>query len=526
MSSLFTILSGVQNSIRQLPIFAQPKYLPFQKQVKGGFGFTYKGNTFIPYTDLPIGQSALKTITFQQLFLLLSLLYLSVVSFLIDWHATIVVIVSVLTLFYFSDLLFNLFLLFRSFRKKPEIKVTKNAIAKVAEKDWPMYTIFCPLYKEWNVLPQFIEAMSNMDYPKDKLQVMLLLEEDDHTTVDKVKQLALPSFFDIVIVPDSKPKTKPKACNYGLLKAKGDYVVIYDAEDIPETDQLKKAVLGFNKSPKDVACIQAKLNFYNPTQNLLTRAFTAEYSLWFDLVLTGLQTITAPIPLGGTSNHFKTDFLKKVHGWDSFNVTEDCDLGIRLIKQNYRTAIIESTTYEEANSDLSNWISQRTRWIKGYIQTYFVHMRKPSELMKSIKKPHLLTFQLVVGGKILSMIINPILWMLTIVYFVFRPIIGDFIESFYLTPILYIGVTTLFIGNFLYMYYYVIGCAKRGRYDIILYAALIPLYWLAMSIAAVKAGIEFIRKPHYWAKTKHGLHMNNHEESPTSISMPSVVIAK
>jgi glycosyltransferase involved in cell wall biosynthesis/O-antigen/teichoic acid export membrane protein len=310
-----------------------------------------------------------------------------------------------------------------------------------------------------------------------------------------------------VVVPHSYPKTKPKAMNYGLQYATGEYLVIYDAEDVPESAQLKKAVLAFKKLPENVVCVQAKLNFYNPNQNLLTRLFTAEYSLWFDLVLTGLQSLNGPIPLGGTSNHFRTKDLHLLKGWDAFNVTEDCDLGLRLFKRGYRTAIVESTTLEEANSDLRNWYNQRSRWIKGYIQTYLVHMRRPGEFFDDLKRPHVITFQLNVGGKILSMFINPIMWLITIVYFVFRSQVGPFIESFFPSFILYLGVFSFVVGNFLYLYYYLIGCAKRGQFGLIKYALLVPFYWLGMSVAAWRAVYEIMVKPHYWAKTVHGLHL-------------------
>jgi cellulose synthase/poly-beta-1,6-N-acetylglucosamine synthase-like glycosyltransferase len=311
-----------------------------------------------------------------------------------------------------------------------------------------------------------------------------------------------------VVVPHSMPKTKPKACNYGLLQARGDYAVIYDAEDIPDPLQLKQAYLAFRQSANNVVCIQSKLNFYNPTQNLLTRAFTAEYSLWFDLMLTGMQQINAPIPLGGTSNHFKTSVLRKLGGWDAFNVTEDADLGMRLVKSGFKTRILDSITLEEANSNLKNWFWQRSRWIKGYIQTYLVHTRD-LKAFRSENKLNLnaVMFQLIIGGKVLSMLINPIMWLLTITYFVFRPIVGPTIESLFPMPVLYIGVVSLIFGNFLYMYYYMVGCARRQHYGLIKYALLIPFYWLAMSAAAYYALIEFIYKPHHWRKTKHGLHL-------------------
>ena len=207
--------------------------------------------------------------------------------------------------------------------------------------------------------------------------------------------------------------------NYGLNYVSGDYVVIYDAEDVPEVDQLKKAVLAFKKVPANVACIQAKLNFYNPHQNTLTKLCTAEYSLWFDLVLPGFQSISAPIPLGGTSNHFRRETLRELGGWDAFNVTEDCDLGMRLAKRGYTTAIVDSTTHEEDNSDVLNWYNKRSRWIKGYIQTYFVHMRNPQEYFTAGKGKDF-SFPAHRCGKILSLFINPIMWVTTICYFLFR----------------------------------------------------------------------------------------------------------
>lgn len=467
-----------------------------------------EGKEFRPFTALPIEESALKSITPTQKKIAIALTLLTAVGFLANWHLTLTLLLSIFTVLYFIDLVFNFFLIYRSFTKNPEITIPEHEISSIPDEAWPLYTVFCPLYREWNVIPQFMEAMSQLDYPKEKLQVMLLLEEDDTETIDQVSRMTLPAYFDVVIVPHSLPKTKPKALNYGLLKAMGEYVVIYDAEDVPDPKQLKKAVLAFRKARPGTICVQAKLNFYNPAQNILTRLFTAEYSLWFDLVLTGLQSIKAPIPLGGTSNHFRIRDIHSLKGWDAFNVTEDCDLGTRLTKKGYYTAIFDSTTLEEANSDLKNWYNQRSRWIKGYIQTYLVHMRRPSAFFTGTKEPHFFTFQFVVGGKILSLFINPFMWLITASYFLFRPIVGETIESLYPMPIFYMGVFSLIIGNFLYLYYYMIGCAKRQQEELIPFAFFIPFYWLGMSVASWKALYEVIKKPHYWSKTQHGLHLS------------------
>ncbi len=496
--------------------FARAEVVPFSSaQVeREGHGFHYKAGKYIHHSNLDHHETAFKRLSLDQRLIFALLAVIVFFGFLFDWHLSLVIILSLLTTLYFADLLFNFYLIYRSFSKAPEIKIEDEEIKQ--RTDWPSYTVFCPLYREWQVLPQFVTAMSRLDYPKDKLQVLLLLEEDDEETIQHAQSYNLPDYFQIVIVPHSLPKTKPKALNYGLKYAKGEHTVIYDAEDIPDPLQLKKAILAFQKAGPRIICVQAKLNFYNPHQNLLTKIFTAEYSLWFDLVLTGLQSIHAPIPLGGTSNHFRTDDLHKLKGWDSFNVTEDADLGIRLVKRGYRTAIIDSVTLEEANSGLRNWFNQRIRWIKGYIQTYFSHMRSPGQFNQTWSEPHLMTFQLVIGGKVISMMVNPIMWAITIAYFAFRMHIGTFIESFFPTPILYIGTTSLILGNFLYMYYYMIGCAKWGHDELVKYVFLVPLYWLAMSISTYIAFYKFIADPHHWYKTKHGLHLGSEKAAAES----------
>lgn len=494
---------------------------------KLGNQFYHKGVKYEPHSTLSLDQSAFRPMKKENIFLFFSVLYLYSVLLFINWQLTLVATVTGLSLLYFADLLFNLFLIIRSFAKSPEISISQEELQKAKEREWPSYTVLCPLYKEWEVLPQFITAMSALDYPKDKLQVILLLEEDDKKTIKKVKDFLVPRFFKGAIVPHALPKTKPKALNYSMQFATGDYVVIYDAEDIPEPDQLKKAVLAFEKVPSNVVCMQAKLNFYNPRQNILTHIFTAEYSLWFDLVLTGLQSIHAPIPLGGTSNHFRKNDLVKLKSWDPFNVTEDADLGIRLAKAGFRTAIVDSTTLEEANSAYRNWFTQRTRWIKGYIQTYFVHMRDIREFLDKGNLLHFLAFQFVIGFKIVSMITNPLLWIMTLTYFLIGGVAADFIQLLFPGPIFYIAITSLFIGNFLSIYYYMLGCAKRETWEIIPFTMFVPLYWLGMSIAATFAFFEFILRPFHWHKTKHGLHLKKKTttEIQTIENVPAITVS-
>lgn len=486
-----------------------------QKLGETGEGFNYKGKEFIHYTQLALAETAFKRFTLKQKLFFSLLIAIMALFMFFKLHIALITFFSFMTFLYFTDLLFYLYLANKSFFHNSSVQISPREIKALKEDTLPLYTILCPLYKEWEVIENFIGSISALNYPKDKLQVILLLEEDDEKTILEAKKMQLPKYFEIVVVPHSYPKTKPKALNYGLRKAKGEFIVVFDAEDAPEADQLKKAILAFRKLGKNVLCIQAKLNYYNAKQNLLTRLFSLEYSLWFDLILPGLQAIEAPIPLGGTSNHFRLENVKKLFGWDPFNVTEDADLGIRIYKNGYKTAVLDAYTYEEATSEVGNWIKQRTRWIKGYIQTYFVHIRKPREFSTDLRNPHILTFHLIIGGKITSLIINPLLWLITILYFVFRPIFGPIIESLFPPIILYFGCFVLLIGNFLYIYFYFLGAAKKNQWDMIPFAFLVPFYWLLISYAALHATIEFLVKPHYWNKTKHGRHIKQEQEMPT-----------
>ncbi|HKV02260.1 MAG TPA: glycosyltransferase, partial [Ktedonobacteraceae bacterium] len=361
-----------------------------------------------------------------------------------------------------------------------------------------------------------------LDYPAEKLQILFLTEEDDAETRKAIRALSLPPHFKVLVVPDGKPRTKPRACNYGLMHAKGPYVVIYDAEDIPDPLQLKKAVLTFANHGTDVVCVQAKLNFYNIRQNLLTRWFTAEYSAWFDLILPGIQMAGFSLPLGGTSNHFRTGSLRALGGWDAYNVTEDCDLGLRLKRYRMNTVILDSTTLEEANPQLKNWLRQRSRWIKGYLQTYLVYMRHPLEDLRKGRLYDLFSFQVVIGSGTGVMFINPLMWVLLGLYIAFGRSVINIYHILFPGPILYLGAFCLIFGNFFYIYLYLLACMKKKEYYLLPWTLFIPIYWLLMSIAALYALFELLVKPHYWQKTVHGLHLKGKHASPVA---PSKVAA-
>lgn len=374
------------------------------------------------------------------------------------------------------------------------------------DRDLPIYTILCPLYREAEVVEQFLRGMTALDYPFDKLDIRLILEADDAETLAAAQaataRMGNPDAIQILIAPDGQPRTKPRACNFGLIDARGEYVVIYDVEDIPDPDQLRRVLAAFRHVSEDTVCIQAKLNYFNPEQNLLTRFFTAEYSMWFDLFLPGLFAVDSPIPLGGTSNHFRLEMLRRFGAWDPFNVTEDADLGIRIARGGYRTAIIDSTTWEEANSRLGNWIRQRSRWVKGYMQVWLVSMRRPVHLFRALGFWRFLCFQLTVGGAPFVLLLNPIFWCLTVLY-LFG--VWDLVPDLFPPPVLALSLVTAIAGNLTFIYLSIYGLLKRESYGIVPLMFLSPLYWVLQSIAAWKALYQLLVKPHFWEKTTHNL---------------------
>ena len=433
----------------------------------------------------------------RNIFLLL-VLGLIIVFFIFPARPALLVINSVFTVFFLASTLYRLYLIDMSLRSHNEIHIVDDL--DPPDGEWPSYVIQVPLYHEGNAIPHLIESLGNLDYPKDRLTIQLLVEADDRETQAALDKVGVAAPFQIVDIPVSYPRTKPKACNVGLAVAKSDYLVIYDAEDRPDPDQLKKAVIAFSQCVDNIACLQAKLNFYNTKRNFLTRCFTAEYAMWFDLCLPGLDALRAPIPLGGTSNHFRLEILKQLKGWDEYNVTEDCDLGLRLFAQGWQTRILDSTTWEEACPKLSWWIKQRSRWVKGYMQTYLVHTRNLPGLTKKLGVANSFHFHLLVGGSVLAQLLSTFYWMLVCVWIFKRP---EVIGAFFPGPIFAMAAFCLFVGNFAFVYTCAIACQCRGLGHVMKYTPIMPLYWIIMSLAAWKGAFQLIWNPHFWEKTQH-----------------------
>jgi cellulose synthase/poly-beta-1,6-N-acetylglucosamine synthase-like glycosyltransferase len=417
--------------------------------------------------------------------------------------ATLIALNVGMGIFYLGNFLFKGILVAvgggRSTHQYDEIAILAR---QLKDEELPVFTVLVPMFREPEMLPILAHALRQLDYPLGKLDIKIVLEAGDHETIEVARTLGLEGVFEVIRVPPSVPQTKPKACNFALRFARGEYLVIYDAEDRPEPDQLRKVVAAFRRAPADVACLQCRLNYYNADENWLSRMFTLDYSLWFDQVLPGLERLNVPIPLGGTSNHFKIKVLRELHAWDPFNVTEDADLGLRITQKGYRVGVVDSTTFEEASCHAGNWIRQRSRWMKGYMQTFLVHTRKPLHLWRTTGVLGFFGFVFFIGGTVLSGLLNPLFWMLYLVWLV---LLTAGYDAVFPQLLLFLSLFNLLAGNGAFMYLSMLAPVRRGWLHLIPYSLTVFGYWVLISIAAYRGLWQLLRDPFYWEKTQHGV---------------------
>ena len=418
------------------------------------------------------------------------------------------VVTALLTAFvalgYVASTVDRTLLLLKGLRASEMVTISDVEALAVPDDELPIYTVLLPVYNEPSIVTNLLNGVGKLDYPADKLEVLLLIEEDDPSTAQALIDTPPPPSVRVVEVPHSMPKTKPKACNYGmsLEGVHGEYMTIYDAEDIPDPLQLRKAALALRAAPDDVGCLQARLGYFNERQNLLTRWFSLEYDQWFGIVLPAVQSSGGVVPLGGTSNHIKAAVWHEVGGWDQYNVTEDADLGVRLARYGYRTMILDSITLEEANSDVVNWIRQRSRWYKGYLQTMLVYLRDPVELRKQIGTKAMLRLINMTGAIPLINVLNLVFWFVMLIWVVGRP---DFVNMLFPPVSYYTCLGLLVIGAPLSVYVGLLVTQALGKPHLWWAALLAPLYWILQSLAALKAIYQLIFRPFFWEKTVHGL---------------------
>jgi cellulose synthase/poly-beta-1,6-N-acetylglucosamine synthase-like glycosyltransferase len=388
-------------------------------------------------------------------------------------------------------------------------------IVPLRDSALPTYTVLIPLRDEARMVPMLQRAMSALDYPPHLLDIKFVVEAKSPETVAAVEQVLGAAQFRMVVVPQGAPHTKPKAIDYALPLARGEFLVVYDAEDIPEPDQLRRAAQRFRADP-GLACLQAELVPENAHENVLTALFAGEYAGLFGRLLPALARWGLPVPLGGTSNHFRTSVLRDLGGWDAFNVTEDADLGVRLARRGFRADTFDSHTHEEAPLSVRAWMAQRIRWMKGWMLTYCVHNQRPASLLRDLGWRGFLGFQVLVGGMILSSLLHTIFLGTLLGRLAFDGAAGLVPQD----PWDWFAVGILLAGYGGALAVVFSGLAHLRARHLVLMQCALPFYWILHSIATLLAIVDLIRRPMHWAKTEHGVTQVVRTGSPPAAQQP------
>ena len=384
----------------------------------------------------------------------------------------------------------------------PRIPVAPGVMVEAAlpSDPLPVISVLVALLHEPDTLPRLINRLSRLSYPRTHMDVLLVVEENDTTTRAALDTVALPGWMRVVVVPDAPLRTKPRALNYALNFARGSVIGVYDAEDAPEPDQLQRVAARLAASGPDLACVQGMLDYFNPRTNWLSRCFTIEYATWFRLLLPGKERLGLVLPLGGTTLIFRREALEKLGGWDAHNVTEDADLGIRLARHGYRTEVLDTTTFEEANCHALPWVRQRSRWLKGYAITWMVHMRDPRTLLRQLGAWRFMGLQVQFLGTLVQVLLAPVLLSFWALFLgLGHPLAGTAPQWVFVT------LAALFVGSLaIDMACAWLALARPHHRWLRRWIVTLPLYFPLATLAAYKALWELIVAPHFWDKTAHG----------------------
>lgn len=382
----------------------------------------------------------------------------------------------------------------------------------------PYVSVLVPLFREKEIAGALITRLAKLTYPKSLLQIMLVLEEGDDMTRDTIARTALPAWFDVIEVPQANNlRTKPRAMNYALDFCKGSIIGVWDAEDAPEVDQIDRIIQHFAHAPKNVVCVQGMLDYYNARTNWISRCFTIEYAAWWRVVLPGIARLGLIVPLGGTTLFFRRSVLEELRAWDAHNVTEDADLGVRLARHGYKTDLLPTVTYEEANFRAWPWVKQRSRWLKGFLTTWCVHMRQPLKLIKQVGFLRFLGLQILFLATVSQFLCAPLLWSFCVTLVGLSHPVETVLGAQILKGLFY-----YFIFAELLNISIAIRAVRGSKHrHLIPWAFGLPFYFILGTFAAYKALYEFIFDPFYWDKTEHGVPHKTEEQSDARTPVPA-----
>ncbi|MEO0496680.1 MAG: glycosyltransferase family 2 protein [Pseudomonadota bacterium] len=457
-------------------------------------------------------RSASQILTATQSAVFVALFVAAACALFLSYGVTSFALHALCTLFFTSCVGFRIAILASAFRSKPGLE---PAAKPTLSLDWPtcvpVYTVLVAVHDEANQAADLVRAMANLRWPQGRLEVKFITEANDQDTVQALRAAMADSArsgeMEVLVVPHSQLRTKPRALNYALPITSGEYVVLYDAEDRPDPDQLMEAHSRFQSGDASLACLQSPLAISNGGRGFISMMFALEYAALFKVFLPAMARMGLAFPLGGTSNHFRRSALEEVGAWDPHNVTEDADLGLRLARHGYYSNVLTMPTYEEAPVHLRVWIRQRTRWLKGWAKTWLIHMREPAQFVRQAGGRTAAVSMVLFGGTLLAALLHPWIYILLILLVVpDSQLFQDGQRWLLAIDIANVGIAMLVQYTFVVLAVRRAPWVQRSGHGMRRWWPIgMPLYWLLATWAAWRALGQLFTDPHGWEKTPHGL---------------------
>ncbi len=396
-------------------------------------------------------------------------------------------------------------------------KSRNNAVPDTFEPPRFRFTVLLPARHEEAVIQDTIQRVVDLNYPAQKVQVLVVIEAGDTGTIAKVEEKltalrALGVGHVQLVTFDDPPINKPHGLNIGLREARGEVITIFDAEDEPHPDLLH--VVNTVMWRENVPVVQCGVQLMNYADRWFSALNVLEYFFWFKSRM-HYHAAVGMVPLGGNTVFMRRGLLIWTGGWDQTCLTEDADIGIRLSAERVPIRVLyddEYVTKEETPPTVGQFVKQRTRWNQGFLQVLAKGdwMRLPTWPQRLLAL-YTLAFPLL---QALTLLYVPI--SLLLIFFIKVPIPVAMISSLPLYALLVQFVISL------------IGLYEFAKVHKLRPSLFSPL-WLALSYlpyqcllgwGAVRAVWRQLQGINTWEKTAHvGAHRARPVGAPTMVTI-------
>jgi len=359
----------------------------------------------------------------------------------------------------------------------------------------PTFSVLIPAKNEQLLLPRLLESLLHQNYPKEKVEIIVIGDGSTDATVDVCREYAKKSRGRVKLLCGEGSKGKPCALNRALNVLKGDIVAVFDADNVPEPDALLNAARCF--LDESVTAVQGRTLAINSEINMLTKFVSLEESAWFEAYIRGKDALELFVHLKGTCQFIRKEALLGLGGWSEGHLAEDMEISARLTDRGYKIRYSSDVrAWQETPESLTQMFRQRVRWYRGSMEValrYGSLIGKPNVKRLDAEITLLGPFVLIIS--LLGYLAGPFLF----------PSMGES-AIFVITVAGWTAMTVSLIVGALALLY----VARPKRKRDFLWLPFIYAYWAFQVVLASWALIEIIlRAPRKWRRTGRTGAVNN-----------------